>query len=262
MKQVVLLILVAFVAMGGGFGCAKKKGGDANVPLPEGDRGGGNPDTSGGGNGPGGGDLDDSETNLASTKAQLAQFFFQAPVNNPTNIKFAMSLSNDGGNGYGGEVRISFDDNGQHREAVLSSSHPHYTGVYDASLNVMSTWNGVHAWHGIFQDRYGAVVVVIDGSVSQGDGQASEMVSGSVWFQNFQSAVPPQGPMKMCWQITAGPYNCSTWLVGSGSSMRVDTYSSLFPTTSWPADNVNYARPAYRKLGNFSGLLRSEVFGE
>lgn len=256
MKRLVLLILVAFVAVGGGVGCAKKKGGDANVPVPEGDRGG-DPDSSGGGGGDNG-NLDDNETSLSASKALLADFFFQQPVNNPTNKRFAMSLGEDGNGGYAGEVRIAFDDGGASREAVLSTSHPHYTGVSDSSNNVWFNYNGQMVWHGLFQDRFGAVVVVIDSSIDQGDGQASELVGGSVWYQNFTSAIPPQGPMQMCWNLRAGPYDCRTFIVNG----YVSTTSSLYPNNYAPENSTTPYRGPYKKLGSFSGLIRSAVFGE
>jgi len=250
MKRFLYIICALTLAVTAG-GCAKKKSsgsptvGDSAVPTPP--RGGGS-----------GGNKDGNEVDLVieggstqTRRARLAELFFQEPVNNPSNIRFGMALAKEGG-GYSGEVWVSFSDNGRKREAEFSTNHPWYGSTSDNSPNYWFTWNGQPAFHGFFQDPYGAVVVVIDQAISLGDGQPSAIVGGSVWFQNFAYAIPPQGPARMCWQIQIGPYDCRTFIVGDW----VQTTSALYPNNSGPN------RPAYKKLGSFGGLIRQAAFGD
>jgi hypothetical protein len=198
----------------------------------------------------------------------LRQFFFKNPPNNPTNIRVYVDVANDG-EGYAGELKIQFDDNGITRQAVVRSQHP-YSNISDASLNKWFTWNGKNSFHGIYQDAYGAVVLVVDNQLSLGDGSGSAILSGSVWFQNFGYTGASQGPQKMCWEIQIGPYDCRTFLQGGVDAKYdravVDTYSSLYPTTKTLGGDATSGyggnRPNYVKLGTFSGLLRSQAFNE
>lgn len=268
MKRVMILIL-AFATLTTGAGCAKKKGSvAADAPPVVCDRGladcgGVGPGAPGGGGS--GGPIEygaDTEVPLAleGGLARLKQFFFQSPVYNPQNLRIGMVVGDEGNGGYGGEVWVSFEDNGRTRSAVLSTSHPHYTGVSDSSKNVwfQNPANGETVWHGLFQDVYGSVVVVIDDALNLGDGSPSELVGGSIWFQNFGYTMAPQGPMKMCWQISIGPYDCRTFLVGS----KVVTTSSLYPTTYGDGDNSIPARKPYVKLGEFYGMPRAAAMGD
>lgn len=197
----------------------------------------------------------------------LRKFFFKNPPNNPTNIRVFVDVANSG-DGYAGEIKVQFDDNGVTRQAVLTSQHP-YSGVSDASLNQWFNWNGKQSFHGIYQDSAGAVVLVIDSSLSLGDGSGSAILGGSIWFQNFGYTGAAQGPQKMCWEIQIGPYDCRTFIKGDTRYDRavVDTYSSLYPTTYTTGGDATTTgsagnRPAYTKLGTFSGLLRSVSFNE
>jgi hypothetical protein len=156
---------------------------------------------------------------------------------------------------------------------VLKSNHP-YSGVSDSSLNKWFVSNGQQVFHGIYQDTAGAIVLVVDSVLSQGDGGGSSILGGSIWFQNFGYTNAAQGPNLMCWEIRIGPYDCRTFLQG-GVDAKYDKAvvagtSSVEPTTrTLGGDATNpYGgsfsgdRPKYTKLGTFSGLLRSEAFNQ
>jgi len=112
-------------------------------------------------------------------------------------------------------------------------------------------------WKGFFEDKYGAIVVVIDRTLSLGDGQAAQFIGGSIWFQNFPEVTYPyspyasrQGILKTCWEITMGPYDCRTFL--DDGKVRLTT--SLYPNNRGPDALQNY-----RKLGEFNGLSRASA---
>lgn len=253
MKRLMILIL-AVAAVTTGAGCAKKKGAASTPPaICERDCDPTNP--GGGGGGPVEyGTGSEVPLNIVGL-TRFKEFFFQSPVYNPQNIRVGMGVGDEGGGGYGGEVWVSFEDNGRTRSAVLSTYHPHGTGVSDASKNIWFTYNGQSVWHGFFQDVYGAVVVVIDNAFGLGDGDPAAAVSGSIWFQNFGYTGAPQGPLQMCWNISMGPYDCRTFIVGG----QVQTTSALYPNNY--GNNSNPPRQPYRKIGEFYNMPRQQAMG-
>jgi hypothetical protein len=258
MKRVMMIIL-AIAVVTTGTGCAKKKGSASTPPVvcDRSDCSGALPGAPGGGGGPVSyGAQSEVPLNITST-ATLREFFFQSPVNNPQNIRVGMGVGQEQTNQYGGEVWVAFEDGGQTRLAVLTTYHPQGTGVSDSSKNVWFTdsGSGQQVWHGIFQDVYGAVVVVIDSAMGLGDGDPAAVVGGSIWFQNFGYTGAPQGPNQMCWNISIGPYDCRTFLSGG----KVVTTSSLYPTTY--GNNSNPPRQPYKKLGSFYNMPRAEAMG-
>ncbi len=251
MKHVLMMLLIV-TSLGSLVGCAKEKKQAASAPPPPGT--GVIPTPPGGGNGGGGtGKVDDNEVDMSNVStASLGEMFFKSPVNKPQNIRFKMDVTKQG-DGYGGNVSVSFEDGGATRKVVMSTRHPSYPGTSDTKHNIWFDFNGKTVFHGFFQDLYGAMVVVIDSSIDLGDGQPSALVGGSVWFQNFgPSGV--QGPLKMCWQISIGPFDCRTFLVGG----KVISTSALYPN-NYGNDSIPERKP-YQKLGDFGGLLRSEAF--
>src|SRR5690606_27474375 len=79
---------------------------------------------------------------------------------------------------------------------------------------------GQAGYHGFFQDRYGAIIIVIDSLNDLGDGQGPTSGNGRIYFKNWENgAIPgqwPWGPLSptSCWFISAGPYDCRTWKNG------------------------------------------------
>jgi hypothetical protein len=203
---------------------------------------------------------------------EMDQFFYATDPVAPQNARITVDLSEQGNSTYAGQITINYEDasNVTHT-AIVSSNHP-YTNVSDSSLNVWHDFDGTgtQLFHGIFQDAYGAVVLVIDSVSSSGlgDGTGTGLLSGSIWFQNFGQTNAVQGPNSMCWQIQVGPFDCRTFLVGSTyyANAVVNTYSSLYPTTSTTGGDStatwNGNRPAFAKLGDFTGLSQTQAFNQ
>lgn len=173
------------------------------------------------------------------------------PLNNPSNVKLNVNLVDVGGGHFGGQVKLAYDDAGQHYEGYFvagTGKNESYTsmgtnrdvGLYHAQYN---TWfGGGKNFTGFFQDAYGAVVLVIDNVVSQGDAQGASYVSGSLWFKNFTKTMAPQGSERYCWFIYSGPYDCRSTTVINKSN-------------AYPSDG-------YRRLGTFTGLSKSKAFNQ
>lgn len=171
------------------------------------------------------------------------------PLNYPTNFKLNVKLKDVSGGRYAGEVRITYNDNGQVYEGVFktgdgvnSTIYQGYdNGVYEAEYNRWFIANGLPVFSGFFQDSYGSIVLVVENSIDQADGQGPGVLSGSVWYRNFAQVFAPQGPERKCWFIYNGPYDCRAG--------EVINKSALFPAST------------YRKLGTFSGLSKERAFG-
>ncbi|MNJ94774.1 hypothetical protein D3C87_124760 [compost metagenome] len=252
MNSKLMILLTGFALMGVGCGNSSQFqsiaeapgggliGGENAIPAPPGGTGGSTP---GGANGSG--------TVADFTPVSFEEFNSYVathPLNNPSNFKLSVELSNVGDNRYGGTVKISYNDAGQAYSGVFESgkstnqkmSGLKDNGLYEAEYNYWYNSGGKSVFSGFFQDRYGAIIVVVDNVVNQGDGQGGGYVTGSVYYKNFAQSYATQSPYRKCWFIREGPYNCR-----AGSVMNK---SSLIP-----ADG-------YRKLGTFSGLVVSEAF--
>lgn len=184
--------------------------------------------------------LDGGQTN----SPLLAEFFYNSNPNAPTNIRINIDIRRTRDS-----VIVSYFEAGKLVEAGMGTQHP-TSNVQNATYNQWYSQNGQIFWKGFFQDKYGAMVLVIDRALSQGDGQPPSVVGGSIWFQNFDRNFPnnpEQGPLSMCWQITLGPYDCRTFLVNN----VVNMLSSLYPNNRGPNASMNY-----KKLGEFDGIGR------
>ncbi len=188
-----------------------------------------------------------STTKLQAAGSALAKMFYNSNPNNPTDIRINIDLRREAES-----VIISYVENGRVYEAAFGVVHP-YSGHKDKSYNKWYVQGGKAVWKGFFQDAYGAIVLVIDQNISQGDGRPPEVVGGSVWFQNFNRYYPSfwlQGPLKMCWEIQMGPYDCRSFL----NNGRVSMTSTLYPENKGPDAGMYY-----ELLGTFSGIIASEA---
>lgn len=174
--------------------------------------------------------------------------FYNSVPQNPSNPRITIDMSS-----LTQSVIVSYVENGTLHEATFGSQHPTNSSVSDTSLNGWYSQSGTNVYKAFLQDAYGAVVLVLDKSVAQNDGTATSILGGSLWFQNFQQSNyqnPVQGPLKMCWQITAGPYDCRSFLVNNNIVMT----SSLYPNNRGPDKTMNY-----QKLGDFGGIDRTSA---
>lgn len=249
-----LKILMAGYALVIGAGCASESGGGggvAAVPSPDpcaatptacvapGTPGPGTTTTSGG--------TGTVQLNLVST-SQLGRMFFNSNPNSPTNVQIKFNIASPSDS-----VLITYTDGGVLHTAGLGTVHPKRASTSNASYNKWYTdqSSGKQIWKGFFQDEFGAIVIIVDRFITQGDGQVGNILGGSVWFQNFNRYYPnfgDQGTEKMCWQISMGPYDCRSWIVGNS----VQPETSYYPNNHGPNANMNY-----EKLGDFDGVSRS-----
>lgn len=171
------------------------------------------------------------------------------PLNNPTDFKLSVNLSNDGRNQFYGQLKISYLDNGYRYEGTFNADNAlnvkmydmKDSGVSDAAFNRWFTLGGKKVFSGFFEDNYGSIVLIIDDVVNQGDGQGSSNISGQVWYRNFAQSFAPKSTYRSCWFVYTGPYACR--------SVAVTDKTSLYPTDT------------YRKLGSFNGLIQNQAFG-
>jgi hypothetical protein len=180
-------------------------------------------------------------------------------------------------NQYSGDVYISYLDNGQYYTGHFNTdedSNPGSGTVFPnwghAFYNNWFTWQGKPVFHGFFSDSYGAIMLVVDSVIDQGDGSGASEVAGSIWYKNYPNNQAQPNPQNIpCWYITAGPYDCRTLLVKGGwqDDGMIDPVSALLPTQSLyytPTSSHPYqpAEPArgWKKLGTFTGLNKAKAF--
>lgn len=262
-KYIPLVVLLAFA----GVGCTsgKTENGDSTsgtqvLPPPIGGGYDPNPPT-----GTGGDESVDSGYGTNSVKftpvslQELNSYVATHPLNYPTNIKVTVDVQPDSEGHVYGQVRISYDDNGMHYEGVFDSgsgtnSNLEYNPFNGWKEYQYNYWMTNTKFSGYFQDPYGAIILVVDGttSVNQGDGQGGEtMLTGSIWYHNFATSQAYQGPNRKCWyiynfnnpnQYPSTVYDCRSGIMNSKSA------TNIYPTDS------------YRKLGTFTGLSKSQAF--
>ncbi len=213
--------------------------------------------------------------------AALTSYVATHPVNNPQDIRISVKLHDAGTNQYAGDIYISYYDNGQYYTGHFvtddgqnptgntASSGTIYPGAKHAAYNNWFTWNGAAAFHGFYQDSYGAIMLIVDQAIDQGDGSGASEVSGSIWFKNFANSQAMANPQSIpCWFITQGPYDCRTFLVNNGKDYgNINQTTALYPTQSqWYTSRSTHPyipeEPArgWRRLGTFSGLNKGKAF--
>jgi hypothetical protein len=223
----------------------------------------GTPDAPGGSGSNGAGGFYSGSTVALTNVVGLGQMFYNSYPNQPTNIQINVDL-----NRTVDSIIVSYTDNGKVVEAGLGIQFPSGSRT-DNKLNGWVTEGSSQVYKGFFQDKYGAIVIVIDKVLNTGDGTASALVGGSIYFQNFgdnpvydsscQSGDLRYGTcfvsQKMCWEISYGPYDCRTFIVGRDDSSNI---GQVVPTSSSIPNNKGYTRTkSYVKLGDFTGLSRA-----
>lgn len=172
------------------------------------------------------------------------------PLNNPSNFKVSVDLSLVENGRYGGSVKISYLDNGQQYTGTFSAgmgrnySHKSLkdSDMLESEFNRWFIINGKYYFSAFFQDNYGAVVLVLDNYVNQGDAQGGGTVSGRIYYKNFAQSYYYQSTYRNCWYIRSGPWNC-----------RADAV--INKNTPYPGDG-------YRLLGTFTGLNKAAAFNQ
>jgi hypothetical protein len=265
-----------------GIGCAKENSASiapgpidpgAVTPTTGGNNGGGNRDTDV--------DRNDPQWTEGGTAALISiddwvfrnMYAVTRPLNNPTDLRISVKVGDNGSGKYPGRVLISFLDNGQYstarfvtQNATIPSGVSHgHTGKNHAEYNRWFAYGGSQVYRGFYEDDKGAVLLIIDGSTSQGDGGGSAELSGEIWIKNY-GVVPVNNYDQReipCWFVEGGPYECRTYLTDRET---VATSGALYPTQStywYGTDWIPSEAPrGWRRLARFQGLSRSRAFGQ
>lgn len=178
--------------------------------------------------------------------SQLAMSdFVNETLTNPSNFKIKVSLKKVGNGRYGGSVNLSFTENGLLRSTNLESGvgvNQSFNGMYDngrlqSDFNYWYTKDNKTIFSGFFEDRYGAIVLVILKDVNNPANN-----KGYVHYKKFTVTSAPHSPYRSCWFTYMGPYDCR--------STEIINKSELFPT----------AAQGYSLLGTFDNIIISESF--
>ncbi len=200
------------------------------------------------------------------------------PVNSMDDIRelrVYVKLNKTNNNRYAGNVTIAYDDleRDSFREVKFKSGKDD-----NARYNVWFKKSGTDYFHGFFQEKYGALILIVDSVTptveSRDTSTQSTLYNGSIWVMQFrttfkgknscnnhdqkyvfqynkelqvgQERLPMPSELKYrCWFMTNGPYDCRTWRSGQG----VDTFKDIYPDS------------CYEKMGTFIGLDILKAFG-
>lgn len=169
------------------------------------------------------------------------------PLNDPHTFQLEVNLSEVENGRYAGNLKLSYVDGGYKYTGVFEAGSGRnvklsgltYNNVLESEYNRWFTLNGKTVFSAVFQDSLGALVIVIDNSLNQGDGQGTGTLSGSIYYKNFPQSHAAQSPYRKCWFLT-GLYSCRASAVTDKTSLN-------------PGDG-------FIKLGTFSGLSKSMAF--
>ncbi len=254
-KQITLVAFVAVLAMG----CSKKDGGGGTPPPTN-----NTPNPGDGGNGGTGTVTSGAVADLQIVSHATLEDYAGRRISTPSNIKVHLDVFDvtQGSSQYGGNLKISYVENGRTVTGTFSSG----TSNHDTRYNKWVTTGGVQKLKLMFQDRLGAIVVIIDNQVND-----LGLWRGEIYYRNFDFGVcanPPfygapicnvQSTLK-CWNITAGPYDCRSFM--SGDSMRPDLIDLPGYGSSYRHQGTTYPRKGFQKLGTFTNLDLANALNE
>ncbi|MCC2679038.1 MAG: hypothetical protein K0R29_1614 [Pseudobdellovibrio sp.] len=235
------LILISATALGlMGVGCSKSNTGAANAtnnntitnvpgPIlvdpnpPTGNGGTTNPPASGTTT-TSGSTVDFTISSIQAMRDYVQPASPYQALNNPTNVKIQLNLQQADGGRYGGDVTISYTDNGQQFSGTLSAglgTNPELKGGYDngklqAEYNYFFTHENKLVFTGFFEDRFGSIVLSLEPGEPVGGGNDAEPLSvpykGKIYFKNFRNTygqyVMKNNPYRSCWFIYTGVFDC------------------------------------------------------
>lgn len=188
------------------------------------------------------------------------------PLNNPTNIKLNVNLTQVEAGRYGGDVTISYTDNGIQYAGVFKAGlgkNQSFKGMYDngtleSAYNYWFNFEGKLVFTGVFEDQYGAVTVTLIPETTSTGGNDGEPLSttykGSIYYKNFVVQSNPyvggattntgaqHSTYRACWFTYMGPYDCR--------SNVIQTKCGLTPGVD----------AGYKLLGTFTGLNTKAAF--
>lgn len=163
--------------------------------------------------------------------ALMNEYVYTRPLNNPTNYKININLTTPGAGIYGGEVSISYVDNGITYNGIFKSGlgkNASYAQMYDngkweSEYNFWFKFNNKTNFSGFFEDEFGAIAVVLEPQPATGGGSDAEPIStakykGKIYFKNFldkegKPVFGPHSPYRACWFTYQGVYDCRSNVV-------------------------------------------------
>ncbi len=165
----------------------------------------------------------------------------------------------------GGDITLHFEDDDGNK----------YIRQFTSGGNVLADveknfWyrnkNGDLVWRGVFEGPQGALIVIVDGVYSDGDGgDPEDVMQGSVWFRPWQTVADtginsngcrvvdgrvdcknPSGPIARCWKVSLGPYDCRFKI--NNLATKVTSLNNEYNTTK------------YVKIAEFVDLSKERTF--
>lgn len=162
--------------------------------------------------------------NLTVPDLRILEEYTGRPMNSPSEFKINIDLRDvdpsTSSAAYGGTVRISYKELSSTGTAYYPTPGTFVSGnsASEARYNRFVTQGGATLFKAFFEDRAGAIVVVVDNIDDLG------MWGGKVFFRNFYCPRGPNDPPcnpvkpKRCWFISLGPYDCAAFKTGSLNS--------------------------------------------
>ncbi len=169
--------------------------------------------------------------------ARMNEYVFTRPLNNPTNYKINVNLTSPGAGIYGGEVSISYVDNGITYNGLFKSGlgknadfdpikglkYRYDNNKWESEYNFWFRFNNKTNFSGFFEDEVGAIAIVLEPQSATGGGNDAEPVTttkykGKIYFKNFLDTTgrPVFGPHpygRSCWFTYTGAYDCRSNVV-------------------------------------------------
>lgn len=166
----------------------------------------------------------------------------------------------------GGSIILTFEDSrGRKTNRFFSTAGSTYQTLENNFWTTKK--DGDPMWRGIFQGEYGALIMIVDGVYTQGDGYgANDTMAGSLWFRRWQvlsnnklithnCTINSQGlwdcknqsaPLRQCWYVSRGPYDCRFKISLDGK--LVSRLANSSNDTEWV------------KIGTFKNLSMAKTF--
>lgn len=163
------------------------------------------------------------------------------PLNDPSGYKLNIKLTqiSDTVLFFSGTIKLGYYDNSNWYQGVFEAGSGKNTSCsnckdndqYEARYNYFYNVSGKKIFTGFFQDKYGAIVLVLEPVASGSDGE-SGLFKGTVFYKNFAQSLVAQSSYRKCWDIYAGPYTCTSSSVsGKSSYTSIDGYTKLGTVT-------------------------------
>lgn len=169
-------------------------------------------------------------------------------LNNPTDVKINLNLEQAESGRYGGNITISYMDNGVQSSGTLAAGlgrNPIIKGGYDndrlqADYNYWFTFENQLVFTGFFEDQYGSITIALTPDEPIGGGNDAEPLTvpykGSIYFKNFKNTsggfVLKNQPYRPCWFIYNGVFDCRSTVIQTkcGLEPGVDAGYTLLGT--------------------------------